>query len=262
MGRSIAVVSGKGGVGKTTVACALALTLARQNKSVCLIDLDIGLNNIDVLLSVNNKVVYDIGDCLSGKCRIKQALVSDSRFDNLYILPSIRFSDYDINMAGVKDIVRKLVNVFDFVIIDAPAGIGELFSLAANSANQTLVVVTPHITSLRDADKVISKLKGFNLNISVVINRVRGDMVARKEMLNHLQIEKLLKTSVAGVIPESDDINILSSLKFERIANTKMLEVFNILATNINYDQNKIYDYTSKYRGLVGMVRRKIKRAI
>ena len=262
MGRSIAVVSGKGGVGKTTIACGLALTLAKQDKGVCLIDLDVGLNNIDVLLGVNNKVVYDLGDCLSGKCRIKQALVSDSRLDNLYILPSVRFSKENINLSGIKEIVRKLVGVFDYVIIDAPAGMGENFQTAVNAANDTLVVVTPHITALRDADKVISFLKGLSLSAKVVVNRIRGDMVARKEMINHEQIEKLLKTKVVGVVPESDDINILTSLKFEKIAKTKIIDAFSILAENIKLDQYQIYDYTSKYKGLIGAVRRNLKRAI
>ena len=181
MGRTIAVVSGKGGVGKTTIACGLGLALAKLKRSVCLVDLDVGLNNLDVLLGVENKVVYDLGDCLEGRCRIKQALVGALQFDNLYLLPSIRFNQINYNGKEIKEIIDKLSNVFDYVIIDAPAGMGVNFEYAISSANEALVVVTPHVSSLRDADKVIGVLKGISVGeIGVVVNRIRGDMVARK----------------------------------------------------------------------------------
>jgi len=262
MGRIITIVSGKGGVGKTTVACSLGLSLAKRGFGVCLIDLDVGLNNIDVLLGVDSKVVYDIGDYVNGHCRLKQALITDDRLENLYILPSVRFGENNITSEDVKSIARKLVSVFDYVIIDSPAGIGEMFEMAVNASNECLVVVTPHVASLRDADKVIAKIKGFGLEAKVLVNRIRGDMVARKEMLNHNQIQSLLKTKVVGVIPESDEINILSSLKFERIAKTNMIKVFDIIAENIQNDKFEIFDYESKYKGLFGIVRRKIKKVV
>jgi len=263
MGRTICVVSGKGGVGKTTIATMLAGTLAKNRKSVCLIDLDVGMNNVDVLLGLENKVVYDLGDCLNGRCRLKQALVSDANIENLYLLPSIRYSKDKITMRGVRDIVNRLSQVFDYVVIDAPAGIGENFEIAVNSVSEAIVVVTPHISSLRDADKVISRLKGLSMqNVSVVVNRIRGDMVARKEMLNHNQIQTLLKTPTLGVIPESDDINILSSFKFERLSRSKIVSAFNILVNNLRFDKKEIYDYEGPYRGIVGIIRRNIKRSV
>lgn len=263
MGRKIAVVSGKGGVGKTTIACGLGLALAKSGKSVCLIDLDVGLNNLDVLLGVENKVVYDLGDCIEGRCRIKQALIGDSSFENLYLLPSIRFSEVDISFAQIKAVTDKLAGVFDFVIIDAPAGTGENFELAVASAGEAIVVVTPHVASLRDADKVIGILKGAGIeNTSVVVNRIRGDMVARKEMLNHNQIEKLLKTSVIGVVPESDDINIYSSFRFDKITKSNAVVAFTMLVHNIKNDKKIIYDYESRYKGLMGIIRRNIKRSV
>lgn len=262
MGRIISVVSGKGGVGKTTVACGVALSLAKTEASVCLIDLDVGLNNIDVLLGVDSKVVYDIGDYLAGRCRIKQALISDDRLENLYIMPSVRFGENTLTVRGVKDMTIRLSTVFDYVIIDAPAGMGENFELAVGSSNESIVVVTPHIASLRDADKVIAKLRAMQIPARVIVNRIRGDMVARKEMLNHSQIENLLKTQLLGVIPESDDINILSSLKFERIAKTEMLGVFNLISENLRQDKKLIYDYEGKYKGVFGYLRRKIKKVV
>lgn len=263
MGRKISIVSGKGGVGKTTIACALALALSKTGNSVCLIDLDAGLNNLDVIMGLENKVIYDLGDCLNGKCRIKQAIVSDSRFENLYLLPSARCIDSYTSFNGVVEISNKLACVFDFVIIDSPAGMGANFEIALHSSSECLVVVTPHVSSLRDADKVISRIKGVGLQeIGIVVNRIRGDMVLRKEMLSHLQIEKLLKTPIFGVIPESDDVNIFSSFKFERINKSKVADAFGVLANNIKFDKKVIYDYESKYRGLIGIIRRNIKRSV
>jgi len=262
MGRIISVVSGKGGVGKTTIAVALGLTMAKNGYGVCVIDLDVGLNNVDVLLGVDNKVVYDIGDYLSGKCRIKQALVTDGRFENLYIMPSVRFKGNETQVFSVKDLTIKLASVFDFVIIDAPAGMGENFETAIKSANECIVVVSPHTVSLRDADKVISRIKAIGGTSSIIINRIRGDLVARKEMLNHKQISTLLKSRVVGVVPESDEVSILSSLKFEKISKTNMVNVFSLIASNIVNEENNIYDYESKYKGLIGIVRRNIKKSI
>ena len=263
MGRVISVVSGKGGVGKTTVACSLALALEKQGLSVCLIDLDVGLNNIDVLLGVDSKVVYDIGDYLEGKCRLKQALINVSAFDGLYLLPSVRYKKGNESwVRSINEASEKLATVFDFILIDAPAGMGENFEKAIEISKESIVVVTPHIASIRDADKVISRLKAKDINAKVVVNRIRGDMVAQKEMLNHSQIEKLLKTQVIGVIPESDEINILSSIKFERVAKSDLIGVFNLITKNLREDKKLIYDYESKYKGFFGVVRRKLKRIV
>ncbi len=262
MGRKICIVSGKGGVGKTTITCGLGLALAKNGNSVCLIDLDVGLNNLDVMLNLENKVVYDLGDCLSGKCRLKQALVNLPESENLYLLPSAR-SPVGITRVDIKKITDKLAGVFDYVLLDAPAGLNENFELALYGANEALVVVTPHVASLRDADKVISRVKGSHIEkTEVVVNRIRGDMVARGEMLGHEQLEKLLKTPLAGVIPESDKINLYSSFRFERIQKSKDVLAFTVLAHNLKTDKKVILDYDSKYRGLLGLIRRNIKRSI
>lgn len=264
MGRKIAVVSGKGGVGKTTIVAGLGMALAKNGANVCLVDLDIGLNNLDILLNIENKVVYDLADCLNLRCRIKQALIQDPILQNLYILPSQKNADKsEYDLYKMKLLVEKLSGIFDFVLIDAPAGINDNFNLAISSADEALVVVTPHISSIRDADKVISVLKGASKqNIAVVVNRIRGDMVARKEMLSHMQIESLLKCPLLGVLPESDDINIYSSFMFDKVAKGGLFLAFNMLAMNLRTDKKKIYDYDSKYKGLLGIIRRNIKRSL
>ena len=263
MGRKIAVVSGKGGVGKTTIVAGVGLALAKEGASVCLIDMDVGLNNLDVLLNLENKVNYDILDCLKGRVRIKQALICDGQFDNLYFLPSVKSEEIeDISYSEFKSLTDKLASVFDYVLIDAPAGTGNAYNLALSGAEEVIVVVTPHVVSLRDADKVICAVKAQDKNVSFIINRIRGDMVARKEMLSHDQIQKLLKIELLGIIPESDDINIYSSYKFNKISKDQTLMAFSVLARNLKYDKPIILDYTNRYKGLMGLIRRKLKRSV
>lgn len=263
MGRRIAVVSGKGGVGKTTIVAGLGLALAKNGYSVCLIDMDVGLNNLDVLLGLENKVNYDLIDCIKGRARIKQALVCDSCFDNLYFMPSVKYGEIDdVSYSEYQSLVSKLASVFDFVLIDAPAGSGAIYNLAVSGAEEILVVVTPNVVSIRDADKIISQIKATEKQVSIVVNRIRGDMVARKEMLSHDQIESLLKTLVIGVIPENDDIHIYSSYKFSKILKDESIVPFVVLARNLKYDKPVIFDYLSRYKGLAGLIRRKLKRSV
>lgn len=263
MGRKIAVVSGKGGVGKTTIVAGIGMALAKSGANVCLVDLDVGLNNLDIMFNIENKIVYDLGDCLSLRCRIKQALVQDPILQNLYILPSQKSGEEKFDSFQMQTLVDKLAEIFDFVIVDAPAGINDNFYLAAKSTTEAIVVVTPHVSSIRDADKAIGALKGLGKqNIACVINRIRGDMVARKEMLSHLQIESLLKIPLLGVLPESDDINIYSSFRFERISKGGLFLAFSTLAMNLRTDKKTIYDYDGKYRGFLGVIRRNLKRSI
>lgn len=264
MGRKIAFVSGKGGVGKTTIVAGIGIALAKSGANVCLVDFDFGLNNLDILFDVQNEVGFDIFDCLSMKCRIKQALIQDPILQNLYILTSRKTGEnIQFDCFQVQALINKLAQIFDFVLIDAPAGINNSFNLAVKSADEAIVVVTPHISSLRDADKVIGALKGLKKqNIGFIVNRIRGDMVVRKEMLSHLQIENLLKIPIIGVLPESDDINIYSSFRFGKVAKGGMYVAFSTLAMNVKNDKKTIYNYDGKYRGFWGMIRRNLKRSV
>lgn len=264
MGRKIAVVSGKGGVGKTTIVAGLGMALAKSGAKVCLVDFDVGLNNLDILFNVENKVIYDLFDCLSLRCRINQALIQDSTFQNLYILPSEKNEGREkYDEFQVQAVIDRLASIFDFVIVDAPAGINDNFYLAVKCTSEAFVVVTPHLSSLRDADKVIGVLKGLNMSsVCCVVNRIRGDLVSRKEMLSHLQIENLLKVPIVGVLPESDDVGICSSFRFERIVKNDLFLAFSILSTNLRTDKKTIYDYEKKYRGFFGAIRRNIKRSV
>ncbi len=264
MARKIVITSGKGGVGKTTICANLGSFLAKNQLRVLLIDVDIGLNNLDVVMGVENKVVYDIVDVMENKCRAKQALIQDSACPYLYILPS---RTTNIKRRYLKEdfshVIDALDDYFDYILIDCPAGIDEGFHRAVFGADEAIIVVTPHISSIRDADKVISILSSYPLyTISIVINRARGDMILNKEMISVEDINGILKKRVIGVIPEDDSISTLSTLGGTVNEKCKISRAFQLLSENIIDGTAKIYDCTQKYRGLLGLLKRKIKRRV
>lgn len=264
MARKIVLTSGKGGVGKTTICANLGVALARLNKRVVLVDVDIGLNNLDVVTGVENKIVYDIVDVIEGKCRIKQALVQDINFPNLYIMPSAHsYNKAQVTAENVKKVIEGLNDYFDFVLIDCPAGIDEPFKRAVSGADEALVVVTPHLSSLRDADKVLMLLSSYDIKeYSLVVNRVRGDMVLDKEMIDCKKISELLDAKLSGIIPEDDNITTFLSVGRTVNKSCESYEAFNMLARNILGETNKVYDCTEKYRGLFGFFKRALRRKV
>ncbi len=260
MGRSIAVVSGKGGVGKTTVSVGLALALAKLGKSVCLIDADMGLSNVDTLLSLDSKVVFTLSDVLSRKCRIKQALIEVESARNLYVLLSGRVdarTEID-DPVRFSEIVSRLTEVFDFCLIDAPAGASVGFRSCIAAANEVLVVVTPHIVSVRDADKVLSVISASGTqNVMCVVNRIRADLVVAGKMISEREISAVLNARLVGVVPESKDILVLSSIDFVKATRGDVEESFLMLAKSIQ-GSVRLFDYKKKYKGILGFVRRKM----
>ncbi len=264
MARKIVITSGKGGVGKTTICANIGALLAKQRHRVLLVDVDIGLNNLDVVMGVENKVVFDLIDVMEKKCRPKQAVIQDVNYPYLYILPS---RTTNIKRRYLKEefikVINELDDYFEYILIDCPAGIDEGFHRAVFGADEAFVVVTPHISSIRDADKVISVLSSYPLySIGVIINRVRGDMILNKEMISVEDINTILKKKVIGVIPEDDDISILSATGGTVNTKSRAFRAFTLLGENIVEGTNKIYDCTLKYRGIVGLFKRKIKRNI
>lgn len=264
MGRVILITSGKGGVGKTTVTANLGIMLASCGKKVCLIDGDIGLNNLDVVLGVENKVVYDLIDVCSRRCRPIQALIQDDFLPNLFILPcSKSINSNCVTKENFFAVVTGIKDMFDFVLIDCPAGIGSGFELSLAPSDEAIVVITPHISSVRDADKVVGiLLSKKNLNCNILINRIRGDLVARKEMLSAADIERLVKEKVIGIIPESDELSIYNSFltKFASFTDRDVEVAFGILCKNLINHRYEKFDYLSKYKGLLGLIRRNIKK--
>ncbi len=264
MARKIVITSGKGGVGKTTICANLGVALAKQNRRVVLVDVDIGLNNLDVVIGIENKIVFDIVDVIEGKCRARQALVQDLDNPNLYIMPSAHsYNKAQVTAENVKKVVDSLNDFFDFVLIDCPAGIDEPFKRAVSSADEALIVVTPHLSSMRDADKVLLMLSNFRINdCSLVINRVRGDLVLEKEMMDSRKIAEILDVRLSGIIPEDDSISTLLGIGKTVNRTCESFRAFHLLARNILGEEDSLFDCTEKYRGVLGFLKRSIRKKV
>ena len=264
MARKIVFTSGKGGVGKTTICANLGVKLAQMGQRVVMIDLDIGLNNLDVVMGIENKIVFDIVDCLENKCRVRQALVQDNKYPNLYILPSSHlFGSNSVHAHSLKLIIDSLAVSFDYVLIDCPAGIDVGFHRAVFCADEAIVVTTPHISAIRDADKVISVLKSYNLLATkLIVNRIRGDLVINGEMVDATRIAKLLKIELLGVVSEDDNLGFKIAGVSLKNNDFKHLSSIDILGLNLHNGTNHIYDYMAKYRGLFGNIKRSLRRKI
>ena len=239
-----------------TVAANLGAQLSKRGQRVILCDTDFGLNNMDVVTGVENLVVYDIVDVIEGRCRAKQALVRHPDFGNLYILASNHSApERYISPQAVKLVLDTLSPQFDFIFIDCPAGIDEGFHRAVATADEAIVVTTPHISALRDADKVITVLKSYQpAAVSLVINMVRGDMLLSGEILSPKEIEEILKTPILGILPEEDDV-FLNNLSDKTRA-------FKLLAGNLLSDRQKLYDVTRRYSGVIGNIRRILRKGL
>lgn len=262
MARKIVVTSGKGGVGKTTIVANLGLSLANLGQRVALIDVDFGLNNLDVVLGVENKINYDLLDVFEGRCRIKQALTQCNDNKNLYILSSGSANSFSsITGQSIKLIIDSISTTFDYVILDCPAGIDIGFHRAVACADEAIVVVTPSIPSLRDADKVITSLSSYDLrSVAILINRARGDLIINEEMMMPNDIGELLKTEIIGVLPEEDTVFLSSGYGLP--IRTESYKAYKILAGNICKNLKKIYDVTNKYSGFFGSIKRRLKKSI
>ena len=202
----IAVSSGKGGVGKTTTTANLGSALALEGKKVALIDTDIGLRNLDVVMGLENRIVYDIVDVVEGKCKLRQALIKDKRFKELYLLPAAQTRDKSaVNEEQMKELTSKLKEEFDYILVDCPAGIEQGFKNAIAGADRAIVVTTAEISSIRDADRIIGLLEAAEIkNPELVINRIRPNMVRRGEMMDVNDIVDLLSIDLIGVVPDDE----------------------------------------------------------
>ena len=263
MSRVIVLTSGKGGVGKTTITANLGMHLASKNYRVCMIDMDIGLNNLDVVMNMEDRVLYTMIDVLEHKCRLKEALIQDDCFPLLYILSSGGLNqNLSIGISQIKQVVNELTNLFDFILIDCPAGIDAGFKRAVSCADEAIVITTPHLSSVRDADKVVTILTSYDImNKKFVVNRARGDLIQDKIMIDVYDIGKTLGIDFGGVIPEDDKIIINTS---ENIKNHKIAcnRAFDILADNIIHNEKKMFDCTYKYKGFIGTIKKLLKRSV
>ncbi len=208
-GRAIVVTSGKGGVGKTTATANIGLGLASQGKKVVLIDGDIGLRNLDLIMGVENRVVYNIVDVVSGRCQPRQALVKDKRISSLFLIPASQIDQKEaINADQMRDLSTQLKEEFDFVVIDCPAGIEQGFRNAVAAADEAIVVTTPDVSPVRDADRVIGLLQSSLGDPQLIINRMSMAMVKRGDMLDQQDVLDILAIRLLGIVPEDEAVVI------------------------------------------------------
>jgi septum site-determining protein MinD len=210
MSECIVITSGKGGVGKTTTTANLGVALAMQGFRVCVVDADIGLRNLDVILGLENRIVYDLVQYIEGKCRLSQALIRDKREENLYLLPAAQTRDKtSVSPYQMRELIHELKQDFHYILVDCPAGIEQGFKNAIAGADRAIVVTTPEMSAIRDADRIIGLIEVAELpEPHLLINRYRSGMVQRGDMLNKYDILEILATPLLGVIPEAEDIII------------------------------------------------------
>lgn len=206
MGEVIVITSGKGGVGKTTTTANIGSALALEGKKVVLVDTDIGLRNLDVVMGLENRIVYDIVDVVEEKCKLRQALIKDKRFQELFLLPAAQTRDKSaITEEQMKKLTEQLKEEFDYILIDCPAGIEQGFKNAIVGADKAIVVTMPEISAIRDADRIIGLLESSNItNPELIINKLRPEMVRRGKMMDVDDIVDLLSIKLLGVVPDDE----------------------------------------------------------
>jgi len=205
--RKIVFTSGKGGVGKTTTTANVGAALAKRGHRVILVDADIGLRNLDLVLGLEKRIVFDLVEVVEGRCQVRQALIKDKRFESLSILPAAQTRDKDAvteeQMAGV---MNDLAAMADYVLIDCPAGIEGGFRNAVAGASEAIVVTTPEVSAIRDADRVIGKLADRKLPVRLIVNRIRPEMVRSGDMLSVDDVCEILSAELLGIVPDDEEV--------------------------------------------------------
>ena len=213
MGEVYVITSGKGGVGKTTTTANLGVGLALLDKSVVLVDADIGLRNLDVVMGLENRIVFDMIDVIEGKCRLKQALIKDKKCPSLHLLPAAQTKDKDsVTPEQMRKLCDQLRAEFDYVLIDCPAGIEQGFKNAIAGADKAIVVTTPEVSAVRDADRIIGLLEAGEVrNPMLILNRIRVKMVKEGDMMALEDVTEILAIDVLGVVPDDESIIIATN---------------------------------------------------
>jgi septum site-determining protein MinD len=220
--RILTITSGKGGVGKTTTTANLGSALAMQGKKVVVLDADIGLRNLDAVLGLENRIVYDLVDVVEGQCRLRQALIKDKRVPELYLLPAAQTRDKNaVNSVQMQQLCLQLRQEFDFVLIDSPAGIEQGFRNAIVGADEIVVVANPEMASVRDADRIIGLVEAAGKpEPRLILNRLRPEMVRRGDMMDVADVLEVLGIDLMGIVPE-DEMIIIGTNKGEPVVYEK-----------------------------------------
>ena len=257
MGQVITITSGKGGVGKSTTTANISAALANLGKKVVAIDFDIGLRNLDMILGLENRIVYDVVDIMEGRCNIAQALIKDKRVSNLHFIPASQTKDKNVLDKGkVANLIENLKKEFDYVIIDSPAGIESGFEHSIYLADRALVVTTPEISSVRDADRVIGIIdakskkaqEGQEVQKHIIINRIKPELVEKGEMLSTDDVLHILALPLIGLVPDDEDIVKSTNLGEPISLNQKSIvgEAFRRIARRIEGEKVEFLDKKTK----------------
>jgi len=262
MGEVIVVTSGKGGVGKTTTSANLGAGLASAGSRVCLIDADIGLRNLDVVMGLENRIVYDLVDVTSGNCSFRKALIKDKRFDQLFLMPAAQTKDKTaVNPVQMEALCNDIKNDFDYVLIDCPAGIEQGFRNAIAGADQAVVVSTPEVSAVRDADRIIGLLEKEDLREpKLIVNRMRHQMVKHGDMMSIEDIIEILAIDLLGVVPE-DELVVVSTNRGEMVVlnnNSKSGQAYRNIVRRIRGEDVPMMDledsgFFDKLRRIIGL---------
>ncbi len=252
-GRIIVVTSGKGGVGKTTATLNIGAALALEGKRVAVVDMDIGLRNLDVVMGLENRIVFTVVDAVKGKCKIKQAAIKDRRIEDLYLIPASQSDNKDaIDPEGVVRFCKGLRKEFDYILMDCPAGIERGFQNAVAPADEAVVVCTPEVSSVRDADRVIGLLYSRSITPKLVVNRIVPEMVEKGDMLSHEDVMEVLSIELLGLIPMDDRVVVSTNngvpLVLEK--GSKAGEAFKRIAMRLNGDPKLPIQVPSRQKGL------------
>ncbi len=253
--RIIVVTSGKGGVGKTTTTANLAAALAGNGYKVVAIDGDVGLRNLDVIMGLENRIVYTLVDVVEGNCRLNQALIKDKRLENLYLIPTAQSRTKDAvtseQMIALCDELRK---DFDFVFVDSPAGIESGFRNSAAGADEALVITTPEVSAVRDADRIIGLLESMDkAPIRLIINRIRPEMVRRGDMLDVQDVLDILAVDLIGIVPDDESI-VTSANKGEPLvlgSTSKAAQAYANIAKRIVGEDVPMMDLVAEPKGFL-----------
>ena len=247
MGEVIVITSGKGGVVKTTTTANVGTGLAMLGKKVVLIDTDIGLRNLDVVLGLENRIVYNLVDVIEQNCKIKQALIKDKRYETLYLLPSAQTRDKDaVNPEQMVALTEELKNEFDYIILDCPAGIEQGFKNAG--ADRAIVVTTPEVSAVRDADRIIGLLEANEIKkTELIVNRLRMDMVKRGDMMSSEQVLDILAISLLGVVPDDENIVVATNTGEPLVGNDSLAgQAYMNICKRITGEEVPLLDLESK----------------
>jgi len=224
-GEVIVITSGKGGVGKTTATANLGTAMAANGSSAVVLDADIGLRNLDVVMGLENRIVYDIVDVVNDNCRLQQALIRDKRFDHLALLPAAQTKDKSaVQPEQMEELCDELCEKFDYVFVDSPAGIEQGFKNAIQGAHRALIVTTPEVSAVRDADRIIGLLHAQGIeDPMIIINRIKPDMVNKRDMMDVEDIEDILSVKIIGIVPDDERIIVSTNRGQPAVLDNKSL---------------------------------------